>query len=318
MSRPIGPALPPHLAKAAAEQTREDDDASPPPPPPTTTSNRVNEAEKEEEEESYGPSLPPELQAARQAPSRNVVGPTMPTKPTTTIANTAGGYGSSDDDDDDIGPMPLPAEAAAVMAEIEQQQRIAEIEARASGRATDAAAADKEEDANKLTRGEWMLVPPTAQLSTDPLQKRPTGFRQVEGRGYRGPREEQEQFLWTESPAEREQRIAREQKEKAQGRQPTRHRPVASEQQQQPALHSAVPASRGPSLMEQHMAKLKEQKKDKTKTKRPSMHGAEAADEDDGRFDRERDMAVQRVDVKRQRTMLQKGNLLSDRFSRGK
>jgi hypothetical protein len=41
-------------------------------------------------------------------------------------------------------------------------------------------------------------------------------------------------------------------------------------------------------------------------------------DEANARFDRERDMAVQRVDVKRQRIMLQKGNLLNDRFSRGK
>ena len=66
--------------------------------------------------------------------------------------------------------------------------------------------------------------------------------------------------------------------------------------------------------MEQHLAGLQDKNK---KHKRK-----DAQDDDDDKaslsFDRERDMAVQRVDIKRQRTMLQKGNLLKDRFSRGK
>lgn len=95
MSRPIGPALPPHLAKAAAEESSNRDE--------------LKQEEEKEEDEPYGPSLPPELQATRQAASRKVIGPAIPDN-TTRLAEE-----SSDDSDDDVGPMPLPAEAAAVM-----------------------------------------------------------------------------------------------------------------------------------------------------------------------------------------------------------
>ncbi|KAI8053751.1 hypothetical protein BDF22DRAFT_681091 [Syncephalis plumigaleata] len=302
MSRHIGPTLPPHLAKAVAEESSSQDELK---------KEEENE-EEDEEDESYGPSLPPELQATRQTAPRKVIGPAMPGTTARPVEE------SSDDSDDDVGPMPLPAEAVAVMASIEQQQRMAEIEARASGRTVESVEAGDDTASSKPTRGEWMLVPPTVQLSTDPLKKPSTGFRQTEGRGYRGPREEQDNFLWTESPAEREKRITRAQKEKELGR-PVSARNVTPTNEQY--TRSAATASRGPSLLEQHLSNLKDNKKE-TKKKRATVLNNDSndheGDETNDRFDRERDMAVQRVDVKRQRTMLQKGNLLNDRFSRGK
>src|SRR5687768_13960225 len=50
MSRPIGPALPPHLAKTVTEESSRQDEL------------KKEEEEEEDEDESYGPSLPPELQ----------------------------------------------------------------------------------------------------------------------------------------------------------------------------------------------------------------------------------------------------------------
>jgi hypothetical protein len=73
--------------------------------------------------------------------------------------------------------------------------------------------------------------------------------------------------------------------------------------------------------LELHLEKMKKKRANSESddsSRRRRKHDKEEDETGWRPFDRERDMAVQRVDVKRQRQFLQKGNLLSDRFSRGR
>lgn len=108
---PIGPSLPPHLARPAASESEA----------ATTPAD-------EESDDDFGPALPPHLAAARNkpapaaGPSRPVAGPSRP--PPAVAAR----YLSDDDDDDDVvGPMPVPEgqedDNSAVRQFIEREER---------------------------------------------------------------------------------------------------------------------------------------------------------------------------------------------------
>ena len=147
-----GPRLPPHLARQLDHQTR---------------SPVVSPQPSQESDDDYTPSLPPDLAAARS--TAPVAGPTMP--PPGAVLGPAkppqaglsrrrretplsAAY-SDASDDDGFGPMPLPAgadydegESAGARLFREREEREKEKERK------------KKENEGKLTRDEWMIVPP--------------------------------------------------------------------------------------------------------------------------------------------------------------
>ncbi|KAJ7592783.1 hypothetical protein C8J56DRAFT_778987 [Mycena floridula] len=173
----IGPQLPPHLLQSTTEP------------------------EEEEDEDDYAPALPPDLVVSRTAgpsvkpasPPRKVQGPALPSA-------------YDDDSDEDIGPRPLAAgegprdEVDGVKQFMEKEEsRRKQIEVRAIDAAKPKA----------LKRDEWMLVPPSssdllAKLDPTKLSK-PRQFARSAA-----PVRNTDNSLWTETPAERQQRLADE------------------------------------------------------------------------------------------------------------
>ncbi|GAA5891163.1 hypothetical protein JCM8208_002522 [Rhodotorula glutinis] len=172
----FGPSLPPDLA----QERKDRPPAAGPQLPPHLAgpSSRPPPA---------GPQLPPHLAAARAGPSRPPYGADQ----------------EDDDDDDSVGPMPLPAGYAPSSVDEDGARAFKEREERAR---------DKERAArqdNKPKREEWMLVPPKemdlmSSLDTTKLKSRgfATGKAAQSAANKAGPSN-----LWTETPAERQQRL---------------------------------------------------------------------------------------------------------------
>ncbi|GAA6046964.1 hypothetical protein JCM3770_003453 [Rhodotorula araucariae] len=171
----FGPALPPDLAQ---ERTARPPAAGPSRPPPA------------------GPQLPPHLDAAREAsPAREgppALGPARPPA-----------YANDDDDDDAVGPMPLPAGYEARGEDNEGARAFKEREERLREKER------KDKEDKKIKREEWMLVPPKemdllSSIDTTKLKSRgfATGKAAQSAANKAGPSN-----LWTETPAERQQRL---------------------------------------------------------------------------------------------------------------
>ncbi|KAL7414220.1 hypothetical protein BDY24DRAFT_386244 [Mrakia frigida] len=230
----IGPTLPPHLQKLADQQQQESEDGSdddsygPAPPrpsaPPSSSSVSIGptlpphlqfkpqpESDDEEEDDSLGPALPPHLLAARQTkssvpvvagPSRPTAGPSRP--PAGYQAPSPprrGRYDDDDSDDDVVGPMPVPegmesAYSGSAVRDFEERE---------------ARWAKEREEAAKpkvLKREEWMLKPPEAgdilsNLDPTKIPRGQTAFNRVSA----APIKKEDQSLWTETPAERQERL---------------------------------------------------------------------------------------------------------------
>ncbi|KAL8283735.1 hypothetical protein RQP46_005530 [Phenoliferia psychrophenolica] len=195
LPRPAGPQLPPSVSLPAPAPAADDDSS----------------------DDDFGPSLPPDLVAARSSaptagpslPSKVVQGPSLPPGFAPPSASSSSSYRREtplsapylDDDDDDFGPMPLPAgmkpldnDGARAFKEREERE--------AEKRRKEAAGKGKPQ------REEWMLVPPKEMdlMSTmDTTKLKSRTFQQstkvVTGPKPGGPN------LWTETPAERQQRM---------------------------------------------------------------------------------------------------------------
>ncbi|OWT35904.1 hypothetical protein C362_06659 [Cryptococcus neoformans Bt1] len=322
---PIGPALPPHLAHLAAASSRSPS-ASPPPGPlaPTGPALPVDE----EEGDDYVPALPPHLLAARQARASSSgvetksvnlsigpsvspsIGATLPTAGPARSSSISGPSFPEDDDSDDevIGPVPVPT--AGEEEEDEAQAAVREFLEREERRRKQAEEKDKPKAPQ---REEWMLVPPTSGVlsNVDPLKKRATTF----SRSTAQP--ETDSSIWTETPAEKAQRIADEvagvkrKKDKAGDRILTfeeeeedrrkRRRDMEIKQE----LHKY---NRGPSLLNQHTEKLAKKKKNGEDDDAPAI------------WDHDRDMGITGrllSDQERSRKIKEAGGL-GDRFGHGK
>ncbi|OBZ79492.1 GPALPP motifs-containing protein 1 [Grifola frondosa] len=124
--------------------------------------------------------------------SHKVIGPTLP-------SDIRRQY--EEDEDDDYGPRPLPA--GVVLEERDGVQEFLEKEEMRRKRVEEAA------KPKPLKREEWMLVPPTSSdllSSIDPTKlTRPRQFARSAA-----PVRDADNSLWTETPAERQQRIADE------------------------------------------------------------------------------------------------------------
>ncbi|KAH9075686.1 hypothetical protein EDB83DRAFT_2504736 [Lactarius deliciosus] len=160
------------------------------------------EEEEEEDEDTYTPELPPELAAARasaSAPPRRTLGPARgPLRREEEEEES--------EDEDEVGPLPPPPPHAGAGPPNAHEDAVAEfIQKEAQRRqAVEEAARPK-----TLQRPEWMLVPPSSSdlLSTlDPTKlNKPRQFSRSTA-----PARVVDNTLWTETPAERQQRVADE------------------------------------------------------------------------------------------------------------
>ncbi|BGP18541.1 hypothetical protein JCM10213_002945 [Rhodosporidiobolus nylandii] len=336
----IGPQLPPHLAALAGPQQPTTGPSLPhnatagpaaPAPPP---------AADDDSDDDYGPSLPPDLEERAEkgpvagpslppvvaGPSKPALGPQLPphlsgahrspSPPSSRL--TAGpalppGYqrprADDSDDDEGFGPMPLPAgvridenDGARMFREREERQAEKERKER--------------EGAGKPKREEWMLVPPKEMdllSSMDTTKLKSRGFATGKAAASAGKKEGPSN-LWTETPAERQQRLADEmmgKKRKAenapaeeetdeQRRKRIRDRQLKEEVER----HNA--ASRGESLVDSHV------KREKAKPKKDDEGPP-------GIWDRERDLGMggRVMDDSKRSSIIKNAKGLGGRFSGG-
>ncbi|EJD55130.1 hypothetical protein AURDEDRAFT_178939 [Auricularia subglabra TFB-10046 SS5] len=174
---PAGPQLPPHLQRTGAADSDDDDD--------------------------YAPALPPDMIGPKRpapSPPRVVARPAPPSPPRIHApAPRPAAY--DDDSDDDVGPKPLPAhlqhdEEDGVRAFIEREERkLKNIE--------DA------KKPKKLQREEWMLKPPSSSDLLGSLDPSKLTAKRTFNRGTTDVRSMADN-LWTETPEERQKRVADE------------------------------------------------------------------------------------------------------------
>ncbi|KAJ7083696.1 hypothetical protein B0H15DRAFT_419005 [Mycena belliarum] len=323
----IGPALPPHLQPSAGTYDDDDEEDGPQLPPAAVagpqlpaqvagagpqlppTALQVGADGDDDDGDDYAPALPPDMLASSSAstsrpsaPKKPVVGPTMPPS-----------YGRDaaydPDSDDDVGPRPLPAgirrapepdAVAEFMAKEEKRRR--EVEDAAKPKAP--------------KREEWMLVPPTSSVlgNLDPTKLKPRTFARSAA-----PARSTDNSLWTETPAQRAERLADEvagRKRRAANAAPAlsdteilesrKRQRIDAELRKGVEEHTA--RVRGVALVDAHAvahAKAKEDEEEKAKK---------------GIWDRDRDMALsgRLMDDSKRNKMIQEAKGLSDRFGTGK
>ncbi|KAF9440452.1 hypothetical protein P691DRAFT_740115 [Macrolepiota fuliginosa MF-IS2] len=265
----------------------------------------AQQEEEEEEEDDYTPALPPELQRSRlstsKARSRSPSRPSFPAHPSYPHPN-------EDSDDDDVGPKPLPLglqpmhEKDAVTEFIEREERRRKNEQDAK-------------EPKALKREEWMLVPPSASDLLGNLDTTKLKARQFARTS--GPVNKGDNSLWTETPAERQQRIADEvagkkrravdvANEEALDLGPTdRKRSRREEENIRRGVDDYTRKLRGPSLVDQHSTRTQPEDEDESKK---------------GIWDHARDMSVggRLMDDGKRKQMIRESKGLGDRFGSGK
>ncbi|PVH94797.1 hypothetical protein DM02DRAFT_538760 [Periconia macrospinosa] len=276
---PIGPSLPPHLAK----RSREDDDDDRSPSPENSDKRR----------RVIGPAPPP----ASSKPTR-VLGPAPPPAPLDQRPpNPPSDDDSDSSSDDDFGPAPPSAGAS--------------YDAYGNTTSTAKSAFDTEpqyaEESKKVQRDDWMTLPPTHDgLSRiDPTKMRARKFNTGKNAGAGGGGDGM--GIWTETPEQKLKRLQDEamgivapantsssKKESRRGKEDRERR-----------KRDQLEATRGPSLADQHKEKSKKAREEEDD---PSKRG----------FDYEKDMAVSgKLSHKQKREMMNKAKGFGDRFSGG-
>ncbi|KAG7090559.1 hypothetical protein E1B28_009667 [Marasmius oreades] len=298
----IGPQLPPHLQLVNSSE-QENTVAGPHIPSQLLTTAPDEEGE---DEDDYTPALPPDLAStskpspdpARSSTTKKILGPALPQH----------GSHSDDDSDDDVGPMPLPAgyenpaDVDGVKQFLEQEEkRRKNIEEAAKPKA--------------LKRDEWMLKPPSSSelLSTlDPSKL-------TKGRQFSrstAPAKTTDNSLWTETPAERQHRLADEvsgKKRKAANSvdqlSPEEVMEISKRRRRDEEIRQSVldhtNKVRGGALVNTHVKSIKDDQED---------------DKDKAIWDHSRDMALggRLMDDNSRDKMIRDARGLGDRFSTGK
>ncbi|ESK86473.1 hypothetical protein Moror_9878 [Moniliophthora roreri MCA 2997] len=308
----IGPQLPPHLQHLNDNNSNDSDSGEEestvagPQIPPELLKVR-SESDEEEDDDDYTPALPPDLVASRSSgpeagPSianRKIQGPVLPSS----------NPGYDDDSDDDVGPMPLPpgyeglTEVDGVKQFLEQEEkRRKNIEEAAKPKA--------------LKRDEWMLVPPSSSdlLGTLDPKKLSKG-RQFSKSA--APAKNNDMSLWTETPAERQQRLADEvsgKKRKAVNAEPTISPEEAMEARKRRKRDEVIRQSvldhtknvRGGALVDTHAKSMEKDDKEDPNAK--------------AIWDHSRDMSIggRLMDDSQRNKLIRDARGLGDRFSTGK
>ncbi|CEQ42803.1 SPOSA6832_04658 [Sporobolomyces salmonicolor] len=330
---PVGPQLPPHLAAHASSSASigpalppsVSSGPAPPPPPSAPSAPRADS----DSDDDFGPSLPPELVEARQKAA--AIGPQLPPDLAVASASSSRRHSQSppplrnrpadDFDDDDFGPMPLPAGYLPATDENEGARLFKEREEREAERIRKA-----QEGQGKPQRDEWMLVPPQEMdllSSMDPTKLKSRTFQtnpkaaaaSSKSAKSSGPN------LWTETPAERQQRLEDEalgRKRKAEeglggaAEEDDESDEVRRKRRRDAQLQAEVErhnkSTRSESLLDQHAKSSKSQK----------------ADDDDGKgppgvWDRDRDMSLggRLMDDGKRRDIIRNAKGLGGRFGGG-
>lgn len=164
--------------------------------------------------DAYMPPLPPDMVEARDTGSSynqrsnptktlsgRVVGPSLPSRSLLHDANAKFISNNDEEDEDEVGPQPLPAgthnvQKGAVEEFLEREERRNRL------------AAEEALKPKVLKREEWMLVPPTSSELLGSLD--PTKLKARQFSRSTAPAKKQDSSLWTETPAERQQRLADE------------------------------------------------------------------------------------------------------------
>ncbi|PVF97534.1 hypothetical protein CPB86DRAFT_759903 [Serendipita vermifera] len=273
----IGPSLPPHL------QTKNEEKVS--------GSTELTSDVQDDDVDDYGPALPPAL-AARRTAGNSLVKNRAPTP-----------VMPESDSDDDIGPK-LPSQPD----QAEPDDAVREFRERERRRM------DLEEEKQKpkpLQREEWMLAPPSASdalRSLDPTKIKNRQFSRATGR----EEVSKDSTLWTETPMERQTRLAEE----------------LSGKRKRPTSTTAEMDGENAQKRRKTQEVLKREIDEHTKMTRPStlleMHQtAQSTDtnkEPEAYWDRERDMGMggRVMDQKSRNKMIQDAKSLGDRFGSSK
>ncbi|EAU85999.2 hypothetical protein CC1G_03022 [Coprinopsis cinerea okayama7 len=285
----IGPAIPAHLLSRKKEDDAEEDSG-----------------------DDIGPSIGPVAGPSRPSPSpgpsnpgKRVIGPSFPTYAPTYDPKTYSQVQNPDDDsDDDVGPKPLPAgmkhqESSAVQEFIEREERRRK----------------QLEEASKPKapkREEWMLVPPSHSDLLGNLDP----SRLKKGRQFSKSTAEPratDTSLWTETPAERQKRLADEVSGKKRRAvdsapaddDPDKKRRKQEEERIRKGVEEYTKKQRGGALVDQHAA---------------ATASKEGSEEPPVIWDHARDMAIggRLMDDGKRKQMLQEAKGLGSRFSSGK
>jgi len=307
-SEMIGPSLPSHLRKQIdddVENHSEDTPSSKPAAPAPKPS-------------SAGPQLPPHLLAAREAKRKRkleetetpesqpsppqkrkpspVAGPSMPgpTMPSTL---------DDSDSDTEVGPSVAVMMTPGESAEYTRKQAIQRL-----SRTSPQTPSSQTKEAGKPQRDSWMLAPPTRSdwLNTlDASKLKARTFNQSKsGLVQSGQADHTE---WTETPSERAQRI----EDQVLGRtrkpavDPEDERRREEEEGRDRKIKEMVKKSRGPSLMEKHVAGRKD--------------GVGEVDDPSKRaFDYQKDIAGGTLGIKERSAMISRAKDLESKYSGGK
>ncbi|KAG8698981.1 hypothetical protein FRC09_006905 [Ceratobasidium sp. 395] len=301
----IGPSIPAHLLKPSEPDEEDQVEAGPslPPVPRSTTppappsigpsipahlskpAQPPPAEDEDEDEDAFLPALPPDLpgptiRPTTTAPTRQI-GPTFPSRPP-----------PDSDSDDDYGPMPLPAGA---------------------GSSHD----DNDGDAKKpkaLKRDEWMLAPPTSSDLFSSLD--PTKLKNRQFSRSTTDKKSAASNLWTETPQERQQRLADEVSGKRKRAEEAAAQGVSATEDD---ADTAKKRKRDRELREQVEAHNKQNRGESL----VAMHAPAAPDPDEappGIWDHSRDMALsgRLMDEKSRQKMLKDAKGLGDRFGHGR
>ena len=224
----IGPSMPPEFLKAPESPVDDGDDDNGPDLTPHLRKGGREEAD---------PSMP----TPGPSTEKRQVGPTLPSyAPTYDPTTYHNDDGVDDDDDDDFGPKPLPAgmqhqQTDGVKEFIEREEKrrkLAEVCMHTKLSLPqfffDTAFQQDAAKPKSLQRDEWILVPPssssllgsesiklfpgyktnTYKIDLDPTKLKARQFSR--GSGPVNNKSKKDNSLWTETPAERQQRLADE------------------------------------------------------------------------------------------------------------
>ncbi|PPR08050.1 hypothetical protein CVT24_010849 [Panaeolus cyanescens] len=314
LPKSIGPSIPAHLLNGSKNDGESDeDDIGPslpsssasrsigPAMPPSTSSGSRNIGPSRP---PAGPSMPPPAASSSfSGPQKRTIGPALPTYAPTYDPKAHASL-LDDDSDDDIGPKPLPAgmqhqQSDAVKEFLEREEKRKKL-------------AEEAKNPKAVKRDEWMLVPPDASsllgnLDPSKLQK----SRQFSRSSNAAPAGNKDMTLWTETPAERQQRLADEvsgKKRRVTDAPANDEEAAAKRRRKQEEAHirrgveEYTKQKRGPSLIDQHSASGKaEDPKDKPI------------------WDHARDMGLggRLMDDDKRQQMLKEAKGLGDRFGSG-
>ncbi|KAI6096582.1 hypothetical protein EDD16DRAFT_644967 [Pisolithus croceorrhizus] len=323
MSESIGPHVPHHLLPTVPANTDDDadeDDYMPALPPNFATVQAKSPSTKapaasyfasvssagESASNSRSPSGVP---APSTAVARRVYGPALPTVgPSGTTPPPGPSYSdySDADSDSEVGPQ-LPARSNAPNEGMSAVDEFIEREERRRKNVEEA------KKPKKLQREEWMLVPPKSGdllASLDPTKLKARQF----GRSS-GPGRDADSSLWTETPAERLQRLSDEvsgRKRKAVNAEPEEDPEDAKKKKKRDEV-----IRRG---VDEHTRKIRGAALVDTHIEREAQKKADVDEEPAAIWDHSRDMSIggRLMDEKQRKQMLREARGLGDRFGTGK